>query len=98
MNAKITTAFVAGLTVAVMACVYALPTPQAAELPPPRVVVAECHNLNALDAEFGKHFDTAQYALERLKAHCDAGNEAAVLMQVWEQDPAAGEVAEPEQP
>ena len=34
MDAKITAAFVAGLTVAVMACVYALPTPQAAELPP----------------------------------------------------------------
>ena len=50
MNAKITAAFVAGLAAAVMACVYALPTPQAAELPPPRVVVAECHNLNALDA------------------------------------------------
>lgn len=98
MNAKITTAFVAGLTVAVTACVYALPTPQAADLPPPRVVVAECHNLNALDAAFGAHFDTAKYALERLKAHCDAGNEAAVLMQIWEQDPAAGEVAEPEQP
>ena len=93
MNAKITAAFVAGLAAAVMACVYALPTPQAAELPPPRVVVAECHNLNALDAEFGKH-DTAKYALERLKAHCDAGNEAAVLMQVWEQDPTAGVVHE----
>lgn len=93
MNAKITAAFVAGLAAAVMACVYALPTPQAAELPPPRVVVAECHNLNALDAEFGKH-DTAQYALERLKAHCDAGSEAAVLMQVWEQDPTAGVVLE----
>ena len=98
MNAKITAAFVAGLTAAVMACVYALPTPQAAELPPPRVVVAECHNLQALDAEFSANFEAAQYALERLKAHCDAGNEAAVLMQVWEQDPAAGEVAEPEQP
>jgi lipoprotein len=93
MNAKITAAFVAGLA-AVMACVYAMPTQQAAELPPPRVVVAECHNLQALDAAFGAHFDTAKYALERLKAHCDAGNEAAVLMQVWEQDPTAGVVHE----
>lgn len=94
MDAKITATFVAGLAAAVMACVYALPTPRAAELPPPRVVVAECHNLNALDAEFSAHFDTAQYALERLKVHCDAGNEAAVLMQVWEQDPTAGVVHE----
>ena len=94
MNAKITAAFVAGLAVAVMACVYALPTPQAAALPPPRVVVAECHNLQALDAEFSANFDAAKYALERLKAHCDAGNEAAVLMQVWEQDPTAGVVHE----
>lgn len=94
MNAKITAAFVAGLTVAVMACVYALPTQHAAELPPPRVVVAECHNLQALDAEFSARFDAAKYALERLKAHCDAGSEAAVLMQVWEQDPTAGVVHE----
>ena len=94
MNAKITAAFVAGLAAAVMACVYALPTPRAAELPPPRMVVAECHNLQALDAEFSANFDAAKYALERLKAHCDAGNEAAVLMQVWEQDPTAGVVHE----
>lgn len=95
MNEKIIVYLAGGFTLAVMAGVYAIPAPQTAELPPPRVVVAECDNLNALDASFGAHFDTAKYALARLKAHCDAGNEAAVLMQIWEKDPAAGEVLEP---
>ena len=91
MSQSLITGFVGGCTAAALVTLAPRPEPPA---PEPRVVVAECHNLNALDAEFGKHFDTAKYALERLKAHCDAGSEAAVLMQVWEQDPAAGVVHE----
>ena len=95
MNQSLITGFVGGCTAAALVTLAPRPEPST---PEPRVVVAECHNLQALDAEFSANFDAAKYALERLKAHCDAGSEAAVLMQVWEQDPAAGEVAEPEQP
>ena len=95
MNRNLIGGFLSGCCAAAFAGMLVIPAPRP-ELaaPEPRVIVAECHNLNALDAEFGKHFDTAKYALERLKAHCDAGSEAAVLMQVWEQDPTAGVVHE----
>lgn len=95
MNQNLIGGFLSGCCATAFAGMLVIPAPRP-ELaaPEPRVIVAECHNLAALDAEFGKHFDTAKYALERLKAHCDAGNEAAVLMQVWEQDPAAGVVHE----
>ena len=91
MSQSLITGFVGGCTA--VALVTLAPRPEQAA-PEPRVIVAECDNLNALDAEFGTHFDTAKYALARLKAHCDAGNEAAVLMQVWAQDPMAGVVHE----
>lgn len=95
MNRNLIGGFLSGCCATAFAGMLVIPAPRP-ELaaPEPRVIVAECHNLAALDAEFGKHFDSAQYALERLKAHCDAGNEAAVLMQVWEQDPTAGVVHE----
>lgn len=92
MSQSLITGFVGGCTA--VALVTLAPRPEQAA-PEPRVIVAECDNLNALDAEFGTHFDTAKYALARLKAHCDASNEAAVLMQIWEKDPAAGEALEP---
>ena len=96
MNRNLIGGFLGGCCATAFAGILVIPAPRP-ELaaPEPRVIVAECDNLNALDASFGTHFDTAKYALARLKAHCDAGNEAAVLMQIWEKDPAAGEVLEP---
>lgn len=57
------------------------------------VEVADCGNIVQMQAKYGAD-EELKYALERVKDDCETNRQAAVLMQVWEQDPTAGVVHE----
>lgn len=68
------------------------------ELPrQPEIVVYTCDNLHhAPPASQYPADHAARYALQRLHNACQAQSEAFALATLWQQDPSAGEVLEPQ--
>lgn len=68
------------------------------ELPrQPEIVVYTCDNLHhAPPASQYPADHAARYALQRLHNACQAQSEAFALAKLWQQDPSAGEVLEPQ--
>ena len=79
-----------------MAARSAHPVPS--ELPrQPEIVVYTCDNLHhAPPASQYPADHAARYALQRLHNACEAQSEAFALATLWQQDPSAGEVLEPQ--
>ena len=57
------------------------------------VEIADCGNIAQMQAKYGTD-EELKYAVQRVQAACESERQAAVLMQVWEQDPTAGVVHE----
>ena len=68
------------------------------ELPrQPEIMVYTCDNLHhAPPASQYPADHAARYALQRLHNACQAQSEAFALAKLWQQDPSAGEVLEPQ--
>lgn len=63
----------------------------------PEIVVYSCDNLHhAPPASQYPADHAARYALQRLHNACEAQSEAFALATLWQQDPSAGEVLEPQ--
>ena len=63
----------------------------------PEIVVYTCDNLHhAPPASQYPADHAARYALNRLHIACQAQSEAFALAKLWQQDPSAGEVLEPQ--
>ena len=63
----------------------------------PEIAVHTCDNLhNAPPASQYPADHAARYALQRLHNACQAQSEAFALAKLWQQDPSAGEVLEPQ--
>lgn len=70
--------------------------PSVPPLPQPHTVVYDCINIqHAPPPESYLSDHTARYALIRLQKACEQQENALALMQIWENDPAAGAVLEP---
>lgn len=72
------------------------PSTQPVSMPEPHTVVYDCINIqHAPPATTFAADHPARYAIARLQRACEQQDAALALMQVWETNPAAGEVAQP---
>lgn len=89
MNKDFVSGIFVGCLTAAAAAMLAIVPPQKSA-PAAIAEIYDCGNY----AQMPESTDETRYAKTRLKAGCEAAQETAVLVKVWENDPQAGEVSE----